>query len=52
MWMHHVVFILFSPNEQHGREGGEAGEAGAVPDLLFCSLFAVQQTTSGIGYPV
>ena len=39
--MHHVVFILFSPNEQRG--GGE----GALPDF-----FPVQQTTSGIGHRV
>ena len=37
------LFILFSPNE----EGG-----GALPDFFFCSIFPVQQTTSGIDHRV
>ena len=28
------------------------GGGAALPDVLFCSLFPVQQTTSGIGYRV
>ena len=28
------------------------GGGSALPDFLFCSLFSVQQTTSGIGYRV
>ena len=44
--MRHVICILFSPNEQRG------GEGGALPDFLFCSLFPVQQTTSGTGHHV
>ena len=44
--MRHVIFILFSPinNEQRG--------GGMLPYFLFCSLFPVQQTTSGIGHRV
>ena len=40
--------ILFSPNEQCGGWGG----GGMLPDFFFCSLFPVQQTTSGIGHRV
>ena len=36
-------FILFYPNEQRRVEGA------ALPDVLFCSLFSVQQTTNGVG---
>ena len=46
--MRHVISILFPPNEQRG----EGGEGGALPDFLFCSLFPVQQTTSGIGHRI
>ena len=41
-----VTGFCFSPNEQGG------GRGGALPDFLFCSLFPVQQTTSGIGHRV
>ena len=44
--MRRMFFILFSPNEQ--RRGGGGG-GGALPDVIFCSLFPVQQTTSGVG---
>ena len=30
---------------------GVGGGGGMLPDFLFCSLFSVQQTTSGIGHP-
>ena len=41
----------FSPNEQCG--GGVWGVGGdMLPDFFFCSLFPVQQTTSGIGHRV
>ena len=42
-----ILFYLFSPNEQCGGWGG-----GMLPDFLFCSIFPVQQTTSGIGHRV
>ena len=42
-----ACFYLFSPNEQCGGWGG-----GMLPDFFFCSLFPVQQTTSGIGHRV
>ena len=41
--MRHVIFILFYPNEQR---------RGCMSDFFFCSLFPVQQTTSGIGHSV
>ena len=45
-------FFFFSFfNEQRGGRGG-AGGWGALPDFLFCSLFPVQQTTSGTGHGV
>ena len=40
-------FYSFSQNEQRGVWGG-----GALPDFFVCSLFPVQQTTSGIGHRV
>ena len=40
-----VIFILFSPDKQ--RVGG-----GSAARRLFCSLFRLQQTTSGIVYRV
>ena len=44
--MRRVIFVLFfSPNGQYG------GGGGMLPDFLFCALFPVQQTTSGIGHP-
>ena len=39
------MIYMFSPNEQRGGVGGGI----ALSDFLFCSLFPVQQTTSGIG---
>ena len=39
----------FSPIEQCG---GVGGGGGMLPDFFFCSLFPVQQTTSGIGHRV
>ena len=41
--MRHMIFILFYPNEQHGR-------GRALPDFLFCSL--IQQTTSRFDHRV
>ena len=41
-------FIYFSSNEQ----GGGVGGGGMLPDFFFCSLFPIQQTTSGIGHRV
>ena len=32
--------------------GGGGGGGGMLPDFFFCSLFPVQQTTSGIGHRV
>ena len=43
------LYFIFSPDEQRG--GGEGGECAARL-FLFCSLFPVQQTTSGIGHRV
>ena len=40
-------FIYFLPTSSGGGGGG-----GMLPDFLFCSLFPVQQTTSGIGHRV
>ena len=45
--MRHVIFILFSPNEQRG--GGRGVRCQTFP---LCSPFSVQQTTSGIGHRV
>ena len=42
-----ILFYLFSPNERCGGWGG-----GMLPDFFFCSLFPIQQTTSGIGHRV
>ena len=41
-------FIYFLRTSSVG--GGGAG--GMLPDFFFCSLFPVQQTTSGIGHRV
>ena len=36
-------YLIFSPNEQCRGGGG-----GMLPDVFVCSLFPVQQTTSGM----
>ena len=42
--------IVFSPNEQRARGGGEGD---ALPNFfLFSFFFPVQQTTGGIGHRV
>ena len=40
-------FIYFLRTSSVGGGGG-----GMLPDFFFCSLFPVQQTTSGIGHRV
>ena len=52
------VGILHTSDEQaivetppEGTCGGVGG-GGMLPDFFFCSLFPVQQTTSGIGHRV
>ena len=40
-------FIYFLRTSSVGVGGG-----GMLPDFFFCSLFPVQQTTSGIGHRV
>ena len=37
--MHHVIFILFSPNEQRGGGGGRVG-AARLFFVFFFSLFS------------
>ena len=39
-------YFIFSERAAWG------GGGGMLPDFLFCSLFPVQQTTSGIGHDV
>ena len=45
--MRHVIFILFSPNEQRRGGGG-----GGLPDFLFLFAFPYSADTSGIGHRV
>ena len=42
-----TIYIIFSERAVWGVGGG-----GMLPDFFFCSLFPVQQTTSGIGHRV
>ena len=42
-----IFLFIFSPNEQRGGWGGVCCQT-----FFFCSLFPVQQTTSGIGHRV
>ena len=43
----YTVRFIFSERAVWGVGGG-----GMLPDFFFCSLFPVQQTTSGIGHRV
>ena len=45
--MRRVILFIFSE-----RAVGGVGGGGMLPDFFFCSLFPVQQTTSGIGHRV
>ena len=47
MKLRRVMLFIFSERAVWGVGGG-----GMLPDFLFCSLFPVQQTTSGIGHRV
>ena len=42
------VILFYFPSER--AAWGVGGGEGALPDFFFCSLFPVQQTTSGIGH--
>ena len=47
--MRRVILFIFS---ERAVCGGWGGGGGMLPDFLFCSLFPVQQTTSGISHRV
>ena len=46
--MRRVILFIFSERAVWGVGGG----GGMLSDFFFCSLFPVQQTTSGIGHRV